>query len=142
MFNSNSPLTGGRNTHTHYCTHNCQVKQSKSKRLSDTVQFQHKRITNPSITHADKVMHALADCVEAIQGMMGKDRHSPATKDLQQLIDATQAQIKAQPNRFEHTATHTDTPPMQRVSRVQPQQVPGVQRRQICPYPTMMLTDR
>ena len=41
----------------HYCTHNCHVKHTKSKRLSDTVQFQHKRITNPSITHAHKVIH-------------------------------------------------------------------------------------
>jgi hypothetical protein len=45
----------------HYCTHDCHVKHTKSKHLSDTVQFQHKCITNPSITHANKVMHALAD---------------------------------------------------------------------------------
>jgi hypothetical protein len=94
-----------------YCTHNCHVKHTKSKRLSDTVKFQHKCISNPSITHPDKVMHALADCVKAIQGMTGKDRHSQATKDLQQIVDATQVQIKAQPNQFEHTAT--DTPPVQ-----------------------------
>jgi hypothetical protein len=56
----------------HYCTHNCHIKHNKSKRVSDTVQFQHKRITNPSITHADKVMHALAECVKVIQGMTGK----------------------------------------------------------------------
>ncbi len=45
----------------HYCMHNCHIKHTKSKRLTDTVQFQHKRITNPTITHADKVMHALAN---------------------------------------------------------------------------------
>ncbi len=101
----------------HYRTHNCHVNHTKSKCLSDTVKFQHKRITNPSITHADKVMHALADCINAIQGMTGKDRHSLATKDIQQIVDATQAQIKAQPDRFEHTAT--DTPPVQQVPRVQ-----------------------
>ncbi len=101
----------------HYHTHNCHVKHTKSERLSDTVQFQHKRIINPSITHADKVMHALADCIKAIQGMTGKDRHSLAMKDLQRIVDATQAQIKAQPNRFEYTAT--DTPLVQRVPRVQ-----------------------
>jgi hypothetical protein len=95
----------------HYCTHNCHVKHTKSKRLSNTVQFQHKRITNPSITLANKVMHALADCIKAIQGMTGKDRHSLATKDLQQIVDTTQVQIKAQPDQFEHTAT--DTPPVQ-----------------------------
>jgi hypothetical protein len=48
----------------HYRTHNCHIRHTKSKRLSDTIQFQHKRITNPTITHADKVMHALADCVK------------------------------------------------------------------------------
>ncbi len=101
----------------HYRTHNCHVKHTKSKCLSNTVQFQHKHIPNPSITHANKVMHALADCVKAIQGMTGKDRHSPAKKDLQQIVDATQAQIKAQPNQFEHMAT--DIPPVQRGPRVQ-----------------------
>jgi hypothetical protein len=35
----------------HYCTHNCNIKHTKSKLLSGTVQFQHKRITNPSIMH-------------------------------------------------------------------------------------------
>ncbi len=59
----------------------------------------------------------LADCIKAIQGMTGKDRHSPATKDLQWIVDATQAQIKAQPDRFEQTAT--DTPLVQQVPRVQ-----------------------
>jgi hypothetical protein len=51
----------------HYCTHNCHIKHIKSKRLSDTVQLQHKHITNPSITHADKLMNVLAECVKAIQ---------------------------------------------------------------------------
>jgi hypothetical protein len=45
----------------HYHTHTCHIKHNKSKQLSDTVQFQHKCITNPTITHSDKVMHALAD---------------------------------------------------------------------------------
>ena len=94
----------------HYCTHNCHVKHTKSKCLSDIVQFQHKRITNPSITHADKVMHSLANCVKAIHGMTGKDITSLAMADLQRIVDATQAQIKAQPNQFEQVVTWTDTP--------------------------------
>jgi hypothetical protein len=103
----------------HYCTHNCHNKHTKSKSLSDTVQFQHKRITNLSITHMDKVMCALANCVKAIHGMAGKDRTSPATKDLQHIVDTTQAHIKAQLKLFEHTATPTDNPREQRVPRVQ-----------------------
>ena len=93
----------------HYHTHNCHIKHTQSKRLSNTVQFQHKPITNPSITHSDKVMLALADCIKAIHGMTGKDRTSPATvDDLQCIVDATQAHIKAQPKQFEHATTPTD----------------------------------
>ncbi len=44
----------------HYRTHTCHVKATKSKRRLDTVHFKHKNITNPTITHADKVMQALA----------------------------------------------------------------------------------
>ena len=83
------------------------------------VQFQHKRITNPSITHTDKVMHALADCIKAIQGMMGKARTSQATHDLQHIVDATQAHLQAHPSKFEETTTPDATRSMQRVPRVQ-----------------------
>jgi len=70
----------------HYRTHNCHIKHTKSERLSDMVQFQHKRITNPTITHADKVMHALADCVKVLQDMTSSARNSPAAHDLQHII--------------------------------------------------------
>jgi hypothetical protein len=89
----------------HYCTHNCHIKHNKSKRLSDTVQFQHKCITNPSITHANKVMQALAECVKAIKGMTGKARNSQAAQDLQRIVDATQACVQTIPHLFEETIT-------------------------------------
>jgi hypothetical protein len=79
----------------HYHTHNCHIKHTKCERLSNTVQFQHKCITNPTITHANKVMHALADCVKALHGMTSSARNSQATQDLQQIIDATQAHVQA-----------------------------------------------
>ncbi len=101
----------------HYCSHNCHIKHTKSKRLYNTVQFQHKRITNP---HANKVMHALADCIKAIQGMMGKARNSQAAQDLQHIVDATQAHLQANPNKFEETITPDDTRNTQRVLRVPP----------------------
>ncbi len=50
----------------HYRTHKCYVKATKSRCHSDTVHFKHKNITNPTITHADKVMQALAECVKTI----------------------------------------------------------------------------
>ncbi len=89
----------------HYCTHNCHIKHTKSKQLSDTVQFQHKCITNPSITHANKVMQALAKCIKAIQGMTGKDRNSQAPQDLQHFANATQACILTNLHQFEESST-------------------------------------
>jgi hypothetical protein len=85
----------------HYCTHNCHIKHTKSKQFSDTVQFQHKCITNPSITHANKVLQALAECIKAIQGMTDKARNSQAAQDLQCIIDATQVWVQTNPRRFE-----------------------------------------
>jgi hypothetical protein len=79
----------------HYPTHNCHIKHTKGKQLSNTVQFQHNRITNPTITHADKVMHALADCVKALHGMTSSTRNSQAAQDLQRIIDATKAHVQA-----------------------------------------------
>ena len=51
----------------HYRTHNCAIKSTKSERLTDTIQVNHKSITNPTLTHADKVMKALADCIKNIR---------------------------------------------------------------------------
>jgi hypothetical protein len=76
------------------------------------VQFQHKHITNPTITYADKVMHALADCVKALQGMTGSARNSQAAQDLQRIIDATRAHVQARPDCFEDTAAPSATPNM------------------------------
>jgi hypothetical protein len=81
----------------HYCTHNCHIKHTKSEQLSNTVQLQHKCMTNPTITHANKVMHALADCVKALQGMTSSARNSQAAQDLQQIIEATKAHVQARP---------------------------------------------
>jgi hypothetical protein len=51
--------------------------------------------------------------------MKGKDKISQATKDLQQIVDATQARIKAQPNQLETMATPTDSIQIQQAPRVQ-----------------------
>jgi hypothetical protein len=101
-------------------SHHPNIRHTKSEQLSNTVQFQHKRITNPTITHANKVMHALADCVKALQGMTGSARNSRAAQDLQQIIDATQANIQAQPQCFKDNATPSPNPYTQWVTRVQP----------------------
>jgi hypothetical protein len=125
----------------HYRTHNCHIKHTKSKQLSNTVQFQHKHITNPTITHANKRMHALADCVKALHGMTSSAKNSQAAQDLQKIIDATQAHVQAQPNCFEDVATASATPNMQRVPRVQTPNMPQVPRVQMPPSVPATHTD-
>ena len=54
----------------HYRTHACRIKATRIERLTDKIQFKHKRITNSTVTHADKIMHALADCFKAVQELV------------------------------------------------------------------------
>jgi hypothetical protein len=110
----------------HYRTHTCHIKHTKSERLSDTVQFQHKRITNPTITHADKVMLALAECVKAIKGLTGQEKSSPEATDLQRIVDATRAMMIKQPQRCEEPIRDNEVPLQAALPRV-PAALPRVQ---------------
>ncbi len=76
----------------HYRTHTCHVKATKSKRHSDTIQIKHKNITHPTITHTDKVMQALAECVKTITGVTGGTT-AQEVKDLQCIVTATKAAL-------------------------------------------------
>jgi hypothetical protein len=76
----------------HYHTHICYVNATKSKHHSDTVHFKHKNIKNPTITHTDKVMQALAEFIKTITGATGGTTAQVA-KDLQRIVTATQAAL-------------------------------------------------
>ena len=71
-------------SHEHYRTHKCHIKDTRSERFSDTVQFQHKEITNPTITPHDKVMRALSECAKAIKGIKNIDA-SQDKRDIQRI---------------------------------------------------------
>ena len=76
----------------HYRTHVCHIKHTNSERLSDTVQFKYKHITNPFLTHANNIMKSLSHCIQAFKG-----KKATATEqelgDIRQLISATQAHL-------------------------------------------------
>ncbi len=76
----------------HYQTHVCQIKHTNSDRLSDTVQFKHKHITNPLLTHAKKIMRALSHCIQVLKGKEATTTEQEL-RDIQQVIDATQAHL-------------------------------------------------
>jgi hypothetical protein len=106
---------------------------------------QHNSNTSPSpistITHADKVMHALADCVKALQGMRRSARNSQGAHDLQRIIEATKAHVQARPDRFEDVATLSTTPNMQLRGCRHPAcyEFRGCSFPQVYPQPTLMI---
>ena len=70
----------------HYRTHVCHIKDTKKERLTDTVQFQHKRITNPTVSHADKIMHAIQQVIREIKKLGGIE-NSQEARNLQALVN-------------------------------------------------------
>ena len=47
----------------HYRTDKFHIKSTNSDRLSDTSELQHKHITDPTISPADKIMEAFRHCI-------------------------------------------------------------------------------
>ena len=106
----------------HYRTHRCHIKSTNSDRLSDTVYFHHKHITNPTLTPADKLMAAIADCSRALL------THAPPTgasnlRQLQELLQQTSTQLNsAGPPQPQHNTPH----PPPRVAQQMEQPPPRV----------------
>ena len=75
----------------------CHIKATKNKRISDTVQFKHKHITNPTVTHAGKVMKSLSECVTTIQGLGGGDGNHHM-RDLKRVFIAAKDTIQRDPD--------------------------------------------
>eukprot|EP00804_Cyclotella_cryptica_P008931 CCRYP_012040-RA/>CCRYP_012040-RA protein AED:0.26 eAED:0.26 QI:0/0/0/1/1/1/2/0/686 len=90
----------------HYRMHRCHIKSTNSDRLSDTVHFHHKHITNPTLTPADKLMAAIADSSRALL------THAPPTgasnlHQLQELLQQTSTQLNsAGPPQPQHNTPH------------------------------------
>ncbi len=69
----------------HYRTHACHIKTAKKEQLTNTVDFQHEIITKPTITHADKIMHAIQQVIREIRKLGGIKKLQEA-RELQQLV--------------------------------------------------------
>ena len=108
----------------HYRVHNCYVKTTQAERLTDTIQFKHKNITNPTISPHDKIMHALANCKEALKGMMNGNPDQQM-EELMTIVNNTQTHLNQQKERT-----------LQQVPRVETQQVPRVDTNEPSQAPT------
>ena len=100
----------------HYRTHKCATKSTKHERLADTVHFNHKNITSPTLTNADKIMKALADCIKNINGK-GREADQQ-TKDLLQMMKDTQAEVSRNPTTMNRIDPQQKIPTVQRVQTV------------------------
>ncbi len=78
----------------HYQTHAYYIKTTKKEQLTNTVDFQHKQITNPTITHADKVMHAIQQVIREIKKLGGIENSQEAW-DLQQLVNGANGYLQS-----------------------------------------------
>ena len=110
----------------HYRTHKCHIKATRSDQCSDTIQFQHKRITNPTITPHDKVMREIADCAKVIKGVRYADVDQ-YMRDMQQLA-GTLGDTQQHGN---DTTTEQTAPRVQPIPRVQP--APRVDTHDVSP---------
>ena len=96
----------------HYRTHTCHVKLTRSKRLMDTAQFKHKNITNPTGTHAEKLIKAIADC--ANQGIANWQQRHPYATQLEKLEEIIWEDIKQNPS-IAKVSPIVDTVPLPRM---------------------------
>ena len=96
----------------HYRTHRCHIKDTKSERFTDTAQFHHKNITRPTVTHADKVMAAIAECAKSIKNI----NSTKGTDEMKQLVQLTEKAIQQNPA---IAAVYTEASNTRAVPRVQ-----------------------
>ena len=97
----------------HYRTKKYHIKDTRGDRFSNTVQSQHKQITNPSVTH-DKSVKVLADCTKAINGVGSID----AEQDMHDMQYLAGKLGETQQDKRDTTSEQTPAPGMQSVPRV------------------------
>ena len=64
----------------------------QSERLSNTVQFQHKRITNPTVSPKDNFMNAIAACQQALINTTN-DKSNNEINMLQAILNKAREQV-------------------------------------------------
>ena len=80
----------------HYRTHACHVKATSSKLFTNTMELQHKSITNLTVTHAEKVMKVILDCALAIKDVTAGNSTSEL-RDLQQMVNLAKKVVQWNP---------------------------------------------
>ena len=121
-----------RTSPEHYRTHVIFVKATRTKRLSDTVFFKHKHLTQPSVTPADAIVQAYHKLAQAIQGIQHtkNDAHIEALQRIEENLKpgnvrVIKPELETQRPRVEKTKTVelTETATAPRVRFEEPQKL-------------------
>ena len=113
----------------HYRVHNCHIKSTKSERLSDTVHFKHKNITNPEITPLDKLMHAIANCKAAI-AQVNTGQSSQQMQELKAVVKQAEQVV------LPRVQIESNKPSLESQQRTQMHSVPRVQEIEVNATPS------
>ena len=115
-----------RSSPEHYRTHVIFVKATRKTRVSDTVYFKHKYLTQPTLTPADAIVQAYRDLIHAIKGTAKTNSqvHIEAIQKMQEVMEPQHNTIiespHAPPPRVERPTPNLPHPP-----RVQERAVPS-----------------
>ena len=60
----------------------CVCERNKAERITDTIMFKHKRITNPTVTAADAIVAAASELTATLKGNI---KTTLANADIQEL---------------------------------------------------------
>jgi len=71
----------------HYRSHRVFVKETSAERVTDTVMFMHRHITNPLVSKADQITVAAKELTDAIRGNLKDDVSKMNMKELERLAE-------------------------------------------------------
>lgn len=99
----------------HYRCHKKFCKKTRSERISDTVFFQHRHITQPTVTPADQVIKAVGNLSLALRKQINKQgkEEMAALKKMSNILN----NVAPEPKKKCRTVTFKDPIPEPRVAR-------------------------
>ena len=95
----------------HYRTHRCHIKSTYSNYFTDNIHFNHKKLTRPTIKHADKLMAAISDCARAKKHL----GNSNEGEEMRQLLQMTERALQDKTSNSTAPTTKTGAPATSRV---------------------------
>ena len=130
-----------RTSHEHYRTHVVYVKATRKTRVSDTVYFKHKYLTQPMLSRADIIVQAYRDLMHAIKGTANtkSKMHIEAIRKMQEVMEpqfnTTIEPLDTPPPRVERSLSDPQPLPRVREHNTTTQQPPRVQDHTATPTP-------